>query len=91
MEVAKFLAVERAERHVLPLLDVARTPVVHQHHAEDVLLRLAHRDRLAQRVALADDEGSLQLDVQLGGRAEARAARRSAPWSGRWAGAPACR
>ena len=66
------LAVERPERHIFPLLDVARAPVVHQHEAEDVPLGFGDRDRLAERIGLADDAGRLELEIELGRRAEDR-------------------
>ena len=44
------LAEERAERDVLPRLDVARAPVVHEHDAEDVVGEALRRDRLAASV-----------------------------------------
>ena len=40
------LAVEGAERDVLPALDVPRTPVIHQHNAEDMVDCIVHGDRL---------------------------------------------
>ena len=43
------LAEERAERDVLPGLEVARAPVVDEHDAEDVVGEGACRDRLAER------------------------------------------
>ena len=46
------LAEERAERLVLPRLEVARAPVVEQHDAEDVVERLA-RPRRARRARSA--------------------------------------
>ena len=50
---SEVLGQERAERLVLPGLDVARRPVVQQAEAGDMLARLADRDRLAERVARA--------------------------------------
>mmetsp|Transcript_5796 Transcript_5796/g.18243 ORF Transcript_5796/g.18243 Transcript_5796/m.18243 type:complete len:430 (-) Transcript_5796:18-1307(-) len=69
---AEVLAQERAERDVLPLLDVARTPVIEGREAEDLLVRLGDRDRLAELVAGADVRGHLELEVDGGRRAERR-------------------
>ena len=66
------------ERHVLPGLDVACGPVVEEHHTEDVLLGPVDRDRFAHRVARADDEAELGLDVEPGRRAEHRGVVRGA-------------
>ena len=55
----KVLAVEGAQRHILPPLYVARAPVVGQHPAKDVVRRLRRRDGAAQLVACAD-EAALQ-------------------------------
>ncbi len=64
------LAEERAQRLVLPALDVARAPVVDEHEAEDVLGGRARRDRRPERVAGAGDEAELELDVEPLRRAE---------------------
>ena len=57
------LAEERAERDVLPGLDVARTPVVHEHDAEDVVGEAVRRH--APAVARnAHDESELELEVE---------------------------
>lgn len=58
------LGVEGAQRHVLPRLDVARRPVVHEHEPEDVRRRLADRDRLAHAVPRAQEAAELELDVE---------------------------
>mmetsp|Transcript_42561 Transcript_42561/g.107385 ORF Transcript_42561/g.107385 Transcript_42561/m.107385 type:complete len:285 (+) Transcript_42561:343-1197(+) len=58
------LAQEGTERNVLPLLDVTRTPVVHHHHAKDVVLRIFHGDRMSKLVTGTHEEGHLQLKVQ---------------------------
>ena len=58
------LAEERAERLVLPGLDVTRAPVVHEHDPEDVLAK-RRRSRPTRRAAAdADDEPELELDVE---------------------------
>src|SRR5687767_3647703 len=63
------LAQERAERLVLPALDVARAPVVDEHEAEDVLGRPRDRDRLAELGGRpAGDEAQLELYVKTLGR-----------------------
>eukprot|EP01139_Manchomonas_bermudensis_P021363 Amastigsp_a682245_60.p2 type:complete len:274 gc:universal Amastigsp_a682245_60:1014-193(-) len=61
---AKVLAEERAERHILPLLNVARGPVVEQHHAEKVLLGLCGGDGSTHIVADADKHTDLELNVK---------------------------
>jgi len=48
------LAVERAQRDVLPPLDVPRAPVVQEHDAEDVVRRVIHGDGLALPVGRPD-------------------------------------
>ncbi len=68
------LAEERAQRLVLPALDVARAPVVDEHEAEDVLGGRARRDRRPERVAGAGDEPELELDVEPLRRPEGRRA-----------------
>jgi hypothetical protein len=54
---------ERAERAVLPRLEVARAPVVEQHDAEDVVegVRPPATGPVAGR---ADHEAELELDVE---------------------------
>ena len=72
MLVREGLAEERAERHVLPGLDVARAPVVEQHDAEEVVVGLVDADPGADRGRAADDEAELGLDVEPHARAEDR-------------------
>src|SRR6185503_11687527 len=55
---------KRAERLVLPRLDVARGPVVQEARAEEVVLCGSRRNRRAERVAGADEEAHLELVVQ---------------------------
>src|SRR5690606_31300411 len=55
---------ERAERLVLPGLDVARRPVVEQAQPEDMRLGVVERDRLALAVAAADPDAALELVVE---------------------------
>ena len=90
IDVAKRLAEERAERQVLPRLDVARAPVVDEHDAEDVLERALDRHRLAVGARHADDEAELELDVEPSRRAERRA-RRPRRGTARTAARSACR
>ena len=61
---------ERAERLVLPGLDVASAPVVDEDDAEDVLERAVDRDGLARRARSPDHESELELDVEAPARAE---------------------
>ena len=81
--VAKFFDEERAERLVLPGLDVARGPVVEQARRRT---RAPRRRRsaigLAQRVARADEDAELELVVEPPARARARARRHRRAW--RW-------
>lgn len=56
---------ERAERDVLPGLDVASAPVVEQDIAKDVILGLSDGDGLAQLVRAADEHAHLELEVEL--------------------------
>ena len=59
------LAEERAERHVLPGLDVAGGPVVDQADAEDVVGRTRRaRPGVPRGERRADDEADLGLDVE---------------------------
>ena len=68
---AEVLCKEGPQRDVLPLLDVPRAPVVHEHHAEDPLVRRRHRDGVAEPVGgAADEEGGLELEVQEAAGAE---------------------
>ena len=67
---AKVLAEEGAEGNVLPLLDVAGGPIVEEHQAKNVVLRLGRRDALAKRFAVEGDESHFELEVEEAGRAE---------------------
>src|SRR4029079_4647342 len=64
------LAVERPERNVFPLLDVARAPVVHQHHAEYVTQRRSDRNWIGERVAGPHSTRDLQLEIEPAARPE---------------------
>ena len=66
------LAEERAERHVLPRLEVAGAPVVDEHDAEDVLAEGGRGHRLSARAGDADDEAQLELEVEPPRRPEGR-------------------
>ena len=68
----KALGEKRPQRLVFPGLDVARRPVVQDAEPEDVILRLAQRHRLAERIARPDIEGDLGLVIERHGRAEGR-------------------
>jgi hypothetical protein len=68
-----YLGQKGAEGDVLPLLDVPGGPVVHDDHAEDVLLRRLHPDWPTQgRRLAAHKEGHLQLEVHEAAGAEDR-------------------
>src|SRR5216683_3486276 len=69
---AEALAEERSQRLRLPLLDVARRPVVEQTEPEKVARRLRNRDRLAERVPGSDPHREFQLVIELATRAVAR-------------------
>mmetsp|Transcript_20234 Transcript_20234/g.62725 ORF Transcript_20234/g.62725 Transcript_20234/m.62725 type:complete len:265 (+) Transcript_20234:386-1180(+) len=58
------LAAERAQRHVLELLDVARRPIIHERQPEDVLAGVLGRHRRAQLGARAHHRRHLQLEVK---------------------------
>src|SRR5215472_11762982 len=66
---AKALAEEGPQWLRLPLLDVARRPVVEETQPEEMLTGLRDRDRLAERVAWADPDGELELVIELAARA----------------------
>ena len=61
---AEVLGREGPEGHVLPGLDVACTPVVHENVPKDVLLGLVDGDRLAEVVGAADEHSHLELEVK---------------------------
>ena len=68
---AEVFSPEGSQRHVLPLLDVPRAPVVHEHHAEDPLVRRSDGDGGAEVVCgAADEEGGLELEVEKAAGAE---------------------
>jgi hypothetical protein len=58
------LGQERAQRHRFPGLHVARRPVVQQAQAEGMVLGRVDADRLAERVAGADEDAQFQFVVQ---------------------------
>ena len=60
------------QRHVLPGLQVTGRPVVEQDDAEEVLVGIRQRHRLAQAGAAADHEAQLGLDVEAHRRPEHR-------------------
>ena len=82
---------ERTERHIFPLLDVARAPVVEQHEAEDHLLGLLLGEHAAHRRGLADHDAHLQLEIEPLARPEARHLRHSAASTARAAASLWCR
>src|SRR5262245_2585575 len=65
------LAQERAERYVLPALDVARAPVVDEREPEDVCGGVRSGE---PRPGRAGDEAELELDVEPSAGSEGRAA-----------------
>ena len=60
----KRLGLERPERHIFPLLDIARAPVVQQDETEDHRFRLRLGEHLAHRRRLADHDAHFQLEIQ---------------------------
>src|SRR5439155_17049014 len=66
------LAEVRAERRVLPYLNVAGAPVVDEDEAEDVVGERLDRHRLAELRRHSDDEAELELEVEAAARAEGR-------------------
>ena len=91
IEVANDFAEERAERLVLPALDVARAPVVDEHEAEDVLAR-PRRSRSGRRARLpgAGHEAELELDVELARSGRTRPGPQLRRGAGRAGGRSAC-
>ena len=85
------LGQERAERLVLPRLDVARRPVVHQAEPEQVLLRLARSGPARPAGCPARRSSRPPSRSRATGSGRRPAARRAAAWSGPAAAAPACR
>ena len=81
------LAEERPERLVLPRLDVAGRPVVHQHQAEHVVHRLVDRHRAPGLGGHADHRAHLELDVEP--LRSGRTPPRRRPGAGRTAGGTA--
>ena len=67
---AEVFAEEGPQGNVFPLLDVACGPIVEEHEAEDVILRLGCCDALAEWLAFERDEGHFELEVNEAGRAK---------------------
>ena len=61
---SQVLGPKRSQRNVLPLLDVPRGPVVHEDHAEDVLVSLLGGDGVPHgRAVPTNKESHLELEV----------------------------
>ncbi len=60
----KCLGLERPERHVFPLLDIARAPIVEEHKAEDHLFRLLFIEHFTHRRRLPDHNAHFQLKIE---------------------------
>src|SRR5258707_984101 len=58
------LRLKRPERHIFPLLDIPRAPVVQQQKAEDHALRLLLAEHLAHWRRRADHDGDFELEVE---------------------------
>src|SRR5208337_2273103 len=69
---SEILAEEWSQRLRLPLLDVARRPVVEETEPEEVIGRLPDRDRLAELVARPDPDREFEFVIELAARAVAR-------------------
>mmetsp|Transcript_15676 Transcript_15676/g.32170 ORF Transcript_15676/g.32170 Transcript_15676/m.32170 type:complete len:237 (+) Transcript_15676:404-1114(+) len=68
---------EGPQRYVLPLLNVARRPIVHEHEAKYVFFRVLHAQRLSRREASPPHEKRhLQLEVKQPARPVRAALRR---------------
>src|SRR5579871_195913 len=61
----KTLREKRPERLILPTLDVARRPIVHQAHAEHMLAGFFNWNPGAERVASPDDAADFALVIHL--------------------------
>ena len=66
------LGLERPERHIFPLLDIARAPVVQQDKAEDHLFGLLLAEHLAHRRRLADHDAHFEFEIEPLARPETR-------------------
>ena len=61
---AEILRVERTQRHHFPPLDIPRRPIVQQHQAEQILLRLLDPHRLPHLIPLAHKRPQFELEIQ---------------------------
>src|SRR5579872_1762522 len=61
----KRLALKWPERHIFPLLDVARAPVVQQHEAESHLRCLCFRQHFAHWRGLSDHGSHFEFKIEL--------------------------
>ena len=68
----KVLGRERTQRHILPLLNVPGRPVIHENHAENVLVGPLHPNRLAHLIAGPNKKRHLELKVNQLARTEDR-------------------
>ena len=59
----EILGKKGAKRLIFPALNVAGTPIIHQHHAKNMLIRTFYGDRLSQFVALCDKKAHFQLKI----------------------------
>src|SRR4029077_5560154 len=69
------LGLEWAKRHIFPLLDVARAPVVEHDEAKDHRFGLRLVKHLAHGRGLADHDAYFELEVEPPARAETGAIR----------------
>src|SRR5229473_8182319 len=58
------LGLKRPERHIFPLLDIPRAPVVQQHKAEDHILRLLLAEHLTHWRRLPDHDAHFELEIE---------------------------
>src|SRR6266571_6002548 len=61
---AKVLGQERAERLILPCLNVARAPIIHQDKAEDVIDGTSDWHRRTPRISRPDQECHFQFVIE---------------------------
>src|ERR1017187_1956042 len=69
---AKVFGQERTERLVFPRLNIACAPIVHQHHAKDVIDRATNRHWLTKRIARPNEECRFQFVIEAFARTKDR-------------------
>src|SRR5207237_3615289 len=69
---AEVLGQEWPERLIFPSLNVARTPVVHQHDSKNVIFRAIDWDGRAQAVSRPYQKGGLEYEIEAARRTKSR-------------------